>query len=207
MTKGLIYLITNKVTGNKYVGQTTQPLHKRWTAHLTAAKNGRGNAIGRAIHKYTKENFTIEIIVENVPDYFLSAFEKYWIYYHNTFKGKGYNCTEGGEGTRGVEPWNKGKETPEHVKEKQSKAAKGRTPSNLQQLKDLAKERTGTKHQNFKPANIYNYETNELLAEGISISAWCRENGYSQGTMSNTARGLTKQYRGLYAKYTNKEAN
>ena len=203
MVKGLIYLITNNVNGNKYVGQTIQTIHKRWIGHLISARNGRGNSIGRAIRKYGKDNFTVEAIVEGVPEYFLSAFEKYWINFHNTFRGIGYNCTEGGEGTRGVIPWNKGIATPADVRKKQSDAAKGRSTKvvNLEQLRQLAKERVGTKHHNYKAANIYNYETCELIADNVSISQWCRENGYSQGTMSATARGLTKQYRGLYAKY------
>jgi len=35
---GIIYLITNKVTGKQYVGQTVQALVKRWVAHVSVAR-------------------------------------------------------------------------------------------------------------------------------------------------------------------------
>ena len=217
MKTGLIYKVTNNLNKKCYVGQTIKTAKTRWNEHISAAKRDEGYLLGRALRKYKTENFTWEVIVDKIPDYFLDSFERYWIYFYDAYT-IGYNCDAGGPGRsqwtpteftkklwskqrKGAIPWNKGKETPATVRKKQSEAAKGRTPTNLSQLHELSKKRVGDKHQNFKPANIYNYKTNKILAINISITKWCRENGHSQGNMSNTARGLVKQCKGLYAKY------
>ena len=54
---GIIYCITNKVNGKRYIGQTTMPLYKRWHAHKKA--NGRCISIAAAIKKYGVDAFEI----------------------------------------------------------------------------------------------------------------------------------------------------
>ena len=51
--------------------------------------------IKRAIHKYGKENFTIEVI-EKCDQQLLNEREKYWINYYDSYE-KGYNSTLGGQ--------------------------------------------------------------------------------------------------------------
>ena len=53
-------------------------------------------AIHRAILKYGKENFTVEVI-EETDSTKLNDREKYWIEYYSSFKF-GYNATTGGDG-------------------------------------------------------------------------------------------------------------
>ena len=55
--EGYIYCITNKINGKKYIGQTTETIHKRWIRHINAHSN---MAISKAIDKYGKENFEIK---------------------------------------------------------------------------------------------------------------------------------------------------
>ena len=62
---------------------------------------------------------------------------------------------------------------------------------------------SGLSHPKSKPANIYDVETGCLIAENVSLRAWCRENGYAQSRLSMTARGKTKHHRGLRAEYVN----
>jgi len=62
---------------------------------------------------------------------------------------------------------------------------------------------SGLSNPRSKPANIYNVETGSLIAENVSLRAWCRENGYAQSRLSMTARGETKHHRGLRAEYIN----
>lgn len=54
---------------------------------------------------------------------------------------------------------------------------------------------------NAKKANIYDYNTNKLIAENVVIGNWCKNNGYSQSHLSLTATGKRKQHKGLYATY------
>lgn len=50
--------------------------------------------------KYGKENFTIELIEDNIPEDQIDSKESYYINKFNTFN-EGYNMTLGGQGTHG----------------------------------------------------------------------------------------------------------
>lgn len=209
MKTGLIYKITNNISKHMYIGKTTRTIEYRWKQHIRDARNpNKDTVLGRAITKYGKDAFTIEVIVSNVPVLFLNSFERYWINYYNTFNGIGYNCTAGGDGTYKVTPWNKGKTGvfSQETIEKMRNAKLGKTPTNLTQLRELAKTRKGNLHPNAKLANIYLYATNELIAERVNISEWCKENNQNQGNLAMTARDLRKQSNGYYAVYLPKEA-
>ena len=54
---GIIYCVTNKVNGKRYIGQTTMPLYKRWHAHKRA--DGRCLSLSAAIKKYGAECFEV----------------------------------------------------------------------------------------------------------------------------------------------------
>ena len=93
---GRIYKITNLINNKVYIGQTIQSLKLRWQEHCQNINNGNYQmVIKRAIHKYGKENFTIEEI-EICDSSILNEREKYWIDYYNSFK-EGYNSTLGGQ--------------------------------------------------------------------------------------------------------------
>lgn len=95
---GYIYKVTNKLNGKIYIGQTIQSIKDRWYRHC--GKSGISDAemkmhIKRAILKYGKENFNIEILEECEQDK-LNEREKYYISYFDSYKN-GYNSTEGGQ--------------------------------------------------------------------------------------------------------------
>lgn len=95
-----IYKVTNTLNNKVYIGQTKQTLAKRWYGHMLDARTRSETThkyhFLRALNKYTKDVWKIEPIVENVPDYFVNAFEKYWINYYDSYNN-GYNSTIGGE--------------------------------------------------------------------------------------------------------------
>lgn len=97
--KGKIYKITNKVNGKIYVGQTIKSLKERFQKHCWGTTNNDkyhlNMAIKKAIRKYGKENFTIELI-EEVETNKLDEREVYWISFYDSYN-KGYNCTLGGQ--------------------------------------------------------------------------------------------------------------
>ena len=201
---GLIYKITNLINHKMYIGKTTKSVECRWKQHLRDASNpNKDTVLGRSINKHGKEAFTVEVIVDDLPEEFLDAAETYWIDHFNTFKGVGYNCTHGGDGTLGITPWNAGKVGvfSKETLEKMSKAKLGKIPTNLEQLRLLATTRTGGKHPNSKKADIYDYKTNELIASSVVISEWCRNNNNNQGNLAATARGVKPHAKGVYAKY------
>ena len=95
--RGFIYKITNKVNGKSYIGQTIQNVKERFYQHcaIRCSQAVLNMAIHKAINKYGKSNFTIEVI-EEVESTNLNDREKYWIRYYDSYNN-GYNSTEGGQ--------------------------------------------------------------------------------------------------------------
>jgi group I intron endonuclease len=87
-----IYLITNKINNKKYIGKCEKLPNK------TNYYFGSGIAIKSAIKKYGKENFTKEILEENLTKENICEREIYWIKELNTHSEIGYNLTDGGDG-------------------------------------------------------------------------------------------------------------
>jgi group I intron endonuclease len=100
-----VYLVTNKVNGKKYVGQTVQTLKKRWSSHGSDMKRRRGpHALVHALLKYGKENFSIRTLKICRTREELNTLEKHLIVKFKTKAPNGYNITDGGDGTPGL-PW------------------------------------------------------------------------------------------------------
>lgn len=60
----IVYIVTNKLNGKRYVGITTQPLRRRLIEHFCHAKKNKNNgAFYRAIRKYGQGAFTAEIVL------------------------------------------------------------------------------------------------------------------------------------------------
>lgn len=57
----LVYLITNKINGKVYVGQTSNSLQTRWRAHCAESKR-RTRKLYTAIRKYGCKSFEIQMI-------------------------------------------------------------------------------------------------------------------------------------------------
>jgi len=143
---GIIYCITNKVNGKRYIGQTTMPLYKRWHAHKKA--NGRCISIAAAIKKYGVDAFEIIEIDRAFSREELDEKEVAHIAAANTLDPQfGYNLRPGGmsatfsEETRALMSARKkgGTLTEEH-KAKIALAGKGRRHSEASiQKQSLAK--------------------------------------------------------------------
>ncbi len=67
---GTIYLRRNGINGLPYVGQTTVPESARWRKHIEESrrKNLRKGSFAEAIKIFGAENFSLQILAENVPD-------------------------------------------------------------------------------------------------------------------------------------------
>ena len=104
----IIYLITNKVNGKKYVGQHCGTTDSRWKQHLAAAlKLEDPKPLYAAIRKYGVENFSyevLEVLGNDANEALLDEREKFFIKEYDTFikNGKGYNLTLGGDGVIGA---------------------------------------------------------------------------------------------------------
>lgn len=95
--RGFIYKITNTINGKSYIGQTIQNVKERFYQHCATkcSKAVSNMAIHRAIKKYGKSNFTVEVI-EEIDSANLNDMERYWIKCYNSYNN-GYNSTKGGQ--------------------------------------------------------------------------------------------------------------
>jgi len=97
---GIIYMLVSP-SGKRYIGQTTQRLHKRMAGHhYTAVHSTRSYKSVNAFRKYGIENFKSEILVV-CSDEQLDDYEKKCIDLYDTMNN-GLNCTAGGGGIRGL---------------------------------------------------------------------------------------------------------
>lgn len=103
MENGKIYKYTNLINGKIYIGQTKQTLEQRDYKHQTQLNDN--TYFHRAIKKYGRKNFSLELIEDNIPFNELDKKEKYYISYFESFytTGKGYNLTEGGQWGSGTQ--------------------------------------------------------------------------------------------------------
>ncbi len=95
MSYGVVYCLTNKVNGKRYIGQTTD-----FKRRMSSYRNGHGhNRIGSAITRHGWANFTVTVL--DTADYreeldFLEI--AYIEMYHSTDPELGYNLKQGGTG-------------------------------------------------------------------------------------------------------------
>lgn len=98
---GIIYCYTNLANGKKYIGQTINPdLRKK--AHKSAYLNEKNceydAPLHRAFRKYGYENFSYEILAENIDNFEeLNEKEIYFIKEYSTQIPNGYNVESGGK--------------------------------------------------------------------------------------------------------------
>lgn len=111
-TRGSIYMITNTMTGEKYIGQTIQDPHQRWRGHLKNARRLQRFLAGEKVNspniptssylynsmvKGGLDNFEFRVIEEDIPEDELTEREKYYIREYDTIQPNGYNYTIGNE--------------------------------------------------------------------------------------------------------------
>lgn len=127
----LVYLVTNKTNGKKYVGQHAgDNLQAYWERNVWLAETGyQGKRLlYRAIRKYGADGFEVKslVIVETKQemDYYEIALIKIW---NTTNPQKGYNITHGGGGSLGVK-------MSEETRSKMSESRMGRTMSEENRL-------------------------------------------------------------------------
>lgn len=105
-------MITNVLNNKQYIGQTSQPLDKRWAGHIRCAASSQHTKmlIARAIRKYGKSNFRIEILTEfteTTPQNIVDKVEVRYIDNYNTCKPNGYNLAKGGKTIRHADTYKK----------------------------------------------------------------------------------------------------
>lgn len=117
--EAIVYLITHKDTGRKYVGKR----HFSKEKFMDTSYYGSGKYIRRAVKKYGCEAFSRRILWEGHKNH-VSDFEKIFITFFDCLAPKGFNIGRGGEGDSGGP--NKGKKWGEETRRKMSENRKGK---------------------------------------------------------------------------------
>lgn len=98
--KFIIYKHENLINHKVYIGQTCQRPERRWRTNGYGYSKNQ-DVFYRAICKYGWNNFSHEIIEENLTRDQANEREKYWIKYYDCCildgPDKGYNMTRGGQ--------------------------------------------------------------------------------------------------------------
>ena len=96
---GTIYMIRNIKNDKRYVGQSIQPVEKRFRQHIEAAylegRRAYNTCLSRAIRKHGSDFFEVGILAEDVPDEDLDIVEAHYIDLYNTLAPNGYNKSVG----------------------------------------------------------------------------------------------------------------
>lgn len=142
----VVYKATNKKNGKSYIG-LSKDFNYRRSRHILDSRRGSQLHFHRALRKYGEDSFEWCIIYECSSLYLASSTEQLLIKHYNTYKN-GYNMTTGGESRwtkvtseetkRRLSVLYKGKtyeeihgtEKATAIKQKQSKAHKGRVFTN-----------------------------------------------------------------------------
>ena len=94
---GYIYVLTNKLNGKKYIGQSQQAdIKSRWRSYHAMKKHSIGTVLLNALKKNGIDNFKFQIICICF-DEDCNQYEKDYIKKYNTMKPNGYNMQDGGK--------------------------------------------------------------------------------------------------------------
>ena len=97
-----VYKITNSINEKVYVGQTVFSAEKRFKRHISDAISNKNenNHFHNAIRLYGSDVFSVETIVDNVPEELIDDLETNCIAMEDSFIN-GYNTLEYGASARG----------------------------------------------------------------------------------------------------------
>lgn len=131
----IVYKITNIINGKVYIGQTKFTAEERFEHHCKKALEENADfELSRAIKKYGKEKFKVEVLEEVKTREEACFFEIAYIKkYNSTNRDVGYNMTNGGEG--GNTYLSKSDEEMKQIKLKISEANKGANNGNSRNIK------------------------------------------------------------------------
>lgn len=207
MNNWKVYCYTSP-SGKKYVGVTGRSLDDR------AGKEGRcyiteGYTFGKAIKKYGWENFTREILEDNLTEKDAKFLESYYIELFDSYKN-GYNETRGGDGNQKadyeliIQLWNEGK----NIQEIKNQTGYGKRAlkaafdaANINGI-DRIKRQAGQYHI----TKIYQYNLEGVyLCEYNSISEAEKENNISHANIVACLKGRRNTAGGYRWSYDKKD--
>jgi len=214
---GYIYLVTNKITGEQYVGKTIRAVGVRWKQHIRKARSkNRVGYIDYAINKYGAKNFDVKTVCICFSLGSLTKAEIDLIEYYDTYNN-GMNLTIGGEGTighkhsqetiqkmreskLGDKSYNYGKRMSLEQRKKLSLAHKGKKLSEETKRK-ISEANKGVKHSKEHMEKLFNSRRKPVSQFSVngnvmnifdSLSSAGKHTGIHPDAISNCLCGIQK---------------
>lgn len=188
---GLIYKITNVLTGKSYIGQTTDSLLNRWNVHLSFSRTVK-SYLYNSMRRVGVHNFRIELVASALSCEYLDALEQELISSFSTAAPKGYNVFLGGK---------KNRKSSSFGRRRNARAQTGRRHSaetrRKQSLAASGKPKSDTHHDSIRKPIIC-LETG-IVYRGLSSAA--RELSIRTQDICNQLKGRQKSTRGYRFMY------
>lgn len=172
-----VYKISNTVNNKVYIGQTIRPIEQRFKRHLCDAEK-LDTHFARAIRKYGKDKFYIELIDTASTQNELNLKEQYWIRQYNSVNSDyGYNETNALTKCGG-------------------NTYQSKTTQEMSIIEDkIRQSKIGDKNPNARAIKCFNINTNEeLVFETVRA---CQEYFHERNHRFVTTR-VMEQVSGLY---------
>ena len=93
-----VYKITNLINNKSYIGITKRDPNIRFNEHFSNKKE----LLYKAKEKYGKENFSLEIVENNLLETEIGERERYYIKLYNSLVPNGYNLSIGGISNKSI---------------------------------------------------------------------------------------------------------
>ena len=155
-----IYKITNLINGKIYIGQTWQLLRRRWQLHATQRRTkGSVSLVARAIQKYGRECFKLELVALSATQETADTLEKQLIAkFRSADHQIGYNIELGGRTNSRVSQETKdrlrayrlGRKDSDETRLKKSIAAKGNKANRGKKFSADWREQMSIAHRKIK---------------------------------------------------------
>lgn len=187
---GIIYCITNKANGKRYIGQTTRTLQERLKGHFYSKGRNGCRLLSAAIAKYGRQSFSAEVLASASSQVELDELEVDQIKrFDTTDRLIGYNIAVGGGGgkqapetialrvskTRGkkrtdefrlmVSNTHKGAKRSEETRARISQGARNRPPVSEETRQKLREASTGRKWTEARRMKIAEHATGKTHSE------------------------------------------
>lgn len=192
-----IYKWTNKTNGKSYIGASND-VQRRWLKHTGDAQRGSSLPFHRAIQKYGKHDWNLEILHSNLTVDAAFTQESMCIKEHNSKVPSGYNLTEGG---RGLHNHQFSAEHRQHLKWSDARrqryqdfCALGLHPSKGKPSKLKGKLRPEAAIWQSKNWLVTTPDGNTLHIN--NLAAFCRNNGLNNAHMSRVAQHALTSHKG-----------
>lgn len=200
---GLIYVTTNLINGNKYIGKVTYGKYKngiikdRRTNYL-----GSGTILNRAIKKYSVSNFARATLQYCISNEDLNESELYWIDYFGAVNSDiFYNINEGGTGGYCGEEAGKKIGLANKRRQKEGdwsgfKIGVGSKPY----AHKISKAKKGKPNLS-KRKKVGQFDLNNNLLKSYDAIAFTSNDGFCRSKVSSCCTGKRSRHRGFIWKY------